>query len=326
MVGLGVDWGLNTLLSAGAARLHHDGTATTLGSGAQFRAAGVLAKQDRLRRHSERLHAKNGQYARLVDPALEAKVAALVEEIGRVSARRANLSDALAWSAARWAVDQAIAASASVIYLEDLRSMEADGMGRTHNTRLSQTVRSKIAHRMRHLAAEASIAVVTVPPANTSKLCPCCLTPLRHRKSPDQPHRDRVEVGDLPQPAVRLAGRPRPGRVAAHRRTRPHPPGHDRARSRHRHPGDPHPCAGRAHRTSRRRGELSGEVAGDGVTGAGGCDFGCDLRADGAVRVSEGAPSAFIVRRNRCHGPDSVSAAGFGVIAPSGPPGPARCR
>ena len=186
-VALGVDWGLNTLLSAGAARLHPDGTITVLGTGAQFRASGVLAKQYRLRKQSERLHAKTDQYARLADPALDGKRAVLAEEIRRISERRLHLNDALAWAAARWAVDQAVAAQATVIYLEDLRSMEAGGMGRTHNTRMSQTVRGQIADRMRHLAAEAGVAVVTVPPANTSKHCPHCLTPLRHRKSPDRP-------------------------------------------------------------------------------------------------------------------------------------------
>ncbi|MFD7444957.1 zinc ribbon domain-containing protein [Streptomyces sp. NPDC059909] len=186
-VALGVDWGLNTLLSAGAARLHEDGRITALGSGAQFRAAGVLAKQHRLRRISERLHAKTDHYARLADNTLDGKAATLAEEIRRVCERRSNLNDALAWAAARWAVDQAVAAGATVIYLEDLRSMEAGGMGRTQNTRLSQTVRGQIADRMRHLATEVGIAVVTVPPRNTSKHCPCCLTPLRHRKSPDRP-------------------------------------------------------------------------------------------------------------------------------------------
>ncbi|WP_409467398.1 zinc ribbon domain-containing protein [Streptomyces sp. HC307] len=39
----------------------------------------------------------------------------------------------------------------------------------------------------RHLAAEAGIAVVTVPPRNTSRHCPQCLTALRHRKVPDRP-------------------------------------------------------------------------------------------------------------------------------------------
>ena len=186
-VALGVDWGLNTLLSAGAARLHEDGRITTLAHGAQFRAAGVLAKQHRLRHISERLHTKTDHYARLATPALDCKVGVLTEEIRRVSERRSNLNDALAWSAARWIVDQAIAAGATVIYLEDLRSMEAGGMGSTHNTRLSQTVRGQIADHTRHVAAEVGIAVVTLPPRNTSKHCPQCLTPLRHRKAPDRP-------------------------------------------------------------------------------------------------------------------------------------------
>jgi hypothetical protein len=121
------------------------------------------------------------------DEHLRAKHEVLRGEVQHVSARRSHLNDALAWAAARWAVDQAIAARATVIYLEDLRSMEARGMGRTHNTRLSQQVRGQITDRMRHLAAEAGIAVVTVPARNTSKHCPQCLTPLRHRKAPDRP-------------------------------------------------------------------------------------------------------------------------------------------
>ncbi|MCX4691150.1 zinc ribbon domain-containing protein [Streptomyces sp. NBC_01408] len=190
-VALGVDWGLNTLLSAGAARLHDDGRITVLGAGGMFRAAGVLAKQNRLRRQGERLHAKSGQYQRLAaggeQHALAAKHAVLNDEISRVCARRSNLNDALSWAAARWAVDQAVAVGASVIYVEDLRSMEARGMGRTTNTRLSQQVRGQIVYRMRHIAADTGIAVVIVPARNTSKHCPQCLTPLRHRKAPDRP-------------------------------------------------------------------------------------------------------------------------------------------
>ncbi|MFD6244932.1 zinc ribbon domain-containing protein [Streptomyces roseolus] len=186
-IALGVDWGLNTLLSAGALRLHDDGRITALGAGAQFRAGGVLAKQHRLRRISEHLHTKTSHYARLSDPALNGKAERLAEEFRRVSQRRSHLNDALARSAARWAVDQAVATGATVIYLEDLRSLEAGGMGRTTNTRLSQTVRGQIARWMRHLAAETGIAVVTVPPRNTSRHCPHCLTPLRHRKAPDRP-------------------------------------------------------------------------------------------------------------------------------------------
>ncbi|MEU9855698.1 transposase [Streptomyces sp. NPDC047974] len=186
-VALGVDWGLNTLLSAGPVRLHDDGRLTALGAGGQFRAGGVLAKQHRLRRIGEHLRAKSDHYARLADPALSTKAERLAEEIRHVSERRSNLNDALARSAARWAIDQAIAAGATVIYLENLRSLEARGMGRTMNTRLSQTVRGRIARWIRHLATETGIAVVTVPPRDTSKHCPHCLAPLRHRKAPDRP-------------------------------------------------------------------------------------------------------------------------------------------
>ncbi|WP_433171766.1 zinc ribbon domain-containing protein [Actinoallomurus sp. CA-150999] len=188
---LGVDWGLNTLLSAGPCRLRPDGTIAALGAGAMFRAAGVMARQHRLRRHGEHLHAKTDTYSRLIgdreDHRLAAKRAVLKTESEYVADRRSGLNDALAWSAARWAVDQAIAAGASVIYIEDLRSMEAKGMGRTLNTRLSQAVRGQIVGNMRHLAAETGIAVVTVPPKNTSKHCPHCLLPLRHCKAPDRP-------------------------------------------------------------------------------------------------------------------------------------------
>ncbi|OKI50275.1 zinc ribbon domain-containing protein [Micromonospora sp. CB01531] len=190
-VALGVDWGLNTLLSAGALRLHEDGRITALGAGGQFRAGGVLAKQHRLRRLSERLHAKADHYQRLagVDSRhqLFGKHEVLRDEIRHVCARRRNLNVALAWAAARWAVDQAIASRATVVYVEDLRSLEARGMGATLNTRLSQQVRGQIVDRMRHLAAEAGIAVVTTPARNTSRHCPQCLTPLQHRKAPDKP-------------------------------------------------------------------------------------------------------------------------------------------
>jgi hypothetical protein len=190
-VALGVDWGVTTLLSAGGAVLDPGGTITALGAGAQYKADGILAKLHRLRRHCEQLQAKTGRYEQLssADPGhpLVAKAAVLRAAAERVSARRAHLNDALAWSAARWTVDQAITTGASVIYLEDLRSLEARGMGRTLNTRISQSVRGKIAGRTRYLAAKEGIAVVTVPPRGTSRNCPRYLAVLRHSKAPDRP-------------------------------------------------------------------------------------------------------------------------------------------
>ncbi|MGW7672803.1 zinc ribbon domain-containing protein [Streptomyces sp. NPDC054775] len=193
------------MLSAGAVRLHDNWKITPLGAGGMFRADGVLAKQHRLRRESEHLHAKAGHYERLIAQAgthpLTGRQQVLAEEIRHVSNRRSRLNDALAWAAARRTADQAVTARASVIYVEDLRSMEAGGMGRTLNTRLSQQVHGQIVDRMRHLAAETGIAVVTVPAHGTSRHCPRCLVPLRHHKAPDRPT----------TPGWKWALRPNPG-------------------------------------------------------------------------------------------------------------------
>ncbi|MDO0938504.1 zinc ribbon domain-containing protein [Streptomyces sp. DG2A-72] len=108
----------------------------------------------------------------------------LEREHARVCARIRHLNQALAWSAARWAVDQTVALGATVIYLEDLATLEARGR-RRGNARLSGQVRGILAEAIRHLAAKAGIAVVTVPARGTSALCPGCLSPLTHRPAPD---------------------------------------------------------------------------------------------------------------------------------------------
>ena len=261
-VALGVDWGLNTLLSCGAARLHDDGRITTPGAGAMFRAAGVLAKQHRLRRQGERLQAKADRYRQLTggdeQHALTARHAILNDEIHRVAARRSNLNEALAWAAARWAVDQAVTAGASVIYVEDLRSMEARGMGRTHNTRMAQTVRGQHhrrmqppchrgGHRRGHRASEEHLQALPAVPCSAAA-----------PQGPRRAHRPRLEVGTLPR--LRLAGGSGSGRLAAHCRQGPGPPGQDGDRSHHGHHGHPHhrgqARSGRCHHTRRHRPDL----------------------------------------------------------------------
>ncbi|WP_433170864.1 hypothetical protein [Actinoallomurus sp. CA-150999] len=150
-----------------------------------------MARQRRLRRHGEHLHAKTDTYERLIGSGqghhLADKHAVLTAERQHVAERRSGLNCAPAWAAARWTVDQAIAARASVIYVEDLRSMEAKGMGRT----------------------------LTLPAV------PAAATALQGTRPA---HHTRAEMGDLPRPRPRLwlAGRPR--RMAPHRRPRPHPP------------------------------------------------------------------------------------------------------
>ncbi|MET9388723.1 zinc ribbon domain-containing protein [Streptomyces sp. NPDC002928] len=103
----------------------------------------------------------------------------------RVCARIRHLNHALAWAAAGWAVDQATALGASVLYLEDLATLEARGH-RRGNARLSGQVRGMVAEAVRHLGARAGIAVVTVPARGTSRLCPGCLGKLTHHPAPDR--------------------------------------------------------------------------------------------------------------------------------------------
>ncbi|MFF4574425.1 zinc ribbon domain-containing protein [Streptomyces sp. NPDC001410] len=191
------DWGLNTLLTGGTLRLTDETQPRVLTDARPvfFRAAGVLAKADRLRILGERIGARIDRLRTLIasredrgerpSPHLVAKLALLETERDRIAARRTRLNAALARAAARFMTDTAIAVGASVIYLEDLRDMEARGKGRTLNTRLSQTVRGAIVTHLRHRAAAHGITVVIVPPRGTSKYCPRCLGEFRHHKAPN---------------------------------------------------------------------------------------------------------------------------------------------
>ena len=194
---LGFDWGVNTLLTGTLGRLTGKGQTcrvVTDGRPLVFDATTISAALHRLRGHREHLAAKRDHYRALADglgsphPAraghLE-RARVLEVEHGRVCARIRHLNTALARSAARWAVDQAAALGASVIYLEDLATLEARGH-RKGNARLSGQVRGTLAEAIRHLAAKAQIAVVTVPARGTSKLCPGCLSTLTHHPAPDR--------------------------------------------------------------------------------------------------------------------------------------------
>ena len=184
---LGLDWGVNTLFTGTVACLRRDRDGrervVTDGRPLRFNASGVSAKLMRLRTQRERLAAKRDQYARL--RTLQDKHARAEREHDRVAARLRNLGRQVAWAAARWAVDQALAHDCSAIYVEDLSTMETRGLGRVTNRRVGQHVRSELFIALRHLAARAGIAVVTVPARGTSAGCPRCLRNLQHVKAPD---------------------------------------------------------------------------------------------------------------------------------------------
>ena len=190
---LGADWGVNTLLTATVADLEGDGRVLAQGRPARFDASGVSAKLVRLRQHREQLKTKLDHLTRLrdgrpgnVEAAVAGKITTLDREHAAVCARIRNLNKSLAWSGARWLVDHAIAAAATVIYLEDLATLEARGASRSLNRRLSGQVRGILQAATRHLAGKAGIAVVTVPARGTSSGCPRCGNPVRHVKAPDR--------------------------------------------------------------------------------------------------------------------------------------------
>jgi len=193
---LGVDWGLNTLLTATVADLDTDGGVSTGGRVLRFDATGVAAKLVRLRRTREQLKTKIDHLVRLcdgrpaaaaTDPALVAKLGRLQVEHAAICARIRHLNNSVAWSAARWLVDHATSTGATAIYVENLNTLEGRGRSRSLNRRLSGAVRGTVFTAIGHLAAKAGIAVVAVPARGTSSGCPRCGGAVKHVKAPDRP-------------------------------------------------------------------------------------------------------------------------------------------
>lgn len=190
---IGADWGYHTLLTGVVSEPGPGGTVISYGRPLRFDATGVSRKLDRLRQHRERLKTKISHLERLAtgrgpagpDPATKDKLEVLDVEHSRVCARIRHLGHAVAWAGARWLIDQAHAAGATVVYLEDLTTMQAPGSSRAWNRRLSGATRGILADAIRHLGAKEQITVVTVPARGTSSGCPRCGNTLRHVKAPD---------------------------------------------------------------------------------------------------------------------------------------------
>ncbi|MEU4226481.1 transposase [Nonomuraea sp. NPDC026600] len=197
VIGCGFDWGVNTLLTGVAGRLA-GGRVISDGRPFAYDASGICAKLHRLRAEREHLAAKHRHLERLLagmtladsrSVALSTAWQRIGVEHERLCARIRQLNKALAWSAARWVVDQAAAARATVIYVEDLATLEARGRRGSVNARLSGQVRGRIVEAIRHLAAKNAIAVVTVPARGTSRYCPRCgegTSVLKHCPAPDR--------------------------------------------------------------------------------------------------------------------------------------------
>ncbi|MHB8323902.1 MAG: zinc ribbon domain-containing protein [Candidatus Dormibacteria bacterium] len=191
-VGIGLDWGINTFLVGALAKVIFDRgrrRVITDGIPLRFGASGAIAKWHNLRREGEFLRRKISHLERLRGEwgphPLDAKLALLRAHHQALCARQRQLGHGIAWAAARWAVDQAICVGASVIYVEDLSTLEP-ALGRKVNARISASVRGQFQDALRHLGAKAGCAVVTVPARGTSAICPRCLRLLLHYTSPER--------------------------------------------------------------------------------------------------------------------------------------------
>ena len=193
-VALGLDWGVNTLLVGSVAKMVSIRVVTD-GKPLRFEATGVALKLTRLRIQRERLATKITHLENLLaglmptDPRatlLSTQITKLEATKEHVCLRSRNLGHALGWQAARWAVNQALAHKATVIYIEDLAALEAKGMGRKQNARISGAVRSEVFEALRHLATKAGLAVVMVSARGTSQGCPRCTKTLEHVAAPDR--------------------------------------------------------------------------------------------------------------------------------------------
>ena len=186
---LATAWGISTLLTAVEARLTKTATVSTTGRPLRFDAPGVATKLVRLRLHREKIAAKVVHLTALIeecpDPVLAETRDRLAVEHEHICSKIRHVNRALSMTAGRWLVDHVVGAGATVIYLEDLATLEAGGRSKSLNAKISSAVRGSILTDVRHLALKVSIAVVTVPTRGSSKLCPRCNSLLTHTTAPD---------------------------------------------------------------------------------------------------------------------------------------------
>jgi len=193
---VGLDWGVCTFLLGAVGQLTTDESGhprvVTDGRQLRFDPAGPIRKWEQLRLLGNHLRKQIGQLEKIVGdkqghPA-DRKLAVLRRENLAVCARQRNLGHAIAWSAARWAVNHALAAGATAVYVEDLGTLEP-AFDRKQNVKIAGSVRGQFQHALIYLAAKEGIVVVLLPAGGTSSGCPWCLQPLAHWTSPQRTKR-----------------------------------------------------------------------------------------------------------------------------------------
>ena len=188
---LGVDWGVNRLLTATRVVSDPTGTAAPSVDGRPmfFDPSPLLAKAARLGRERERVRAKRDAIDRLLarrpDPALHAKLEALDEQVERLSRKQSALNKQIPELAAVWLVEQAKAAGAHTIAVEDLRTLEHRGLGRRTNVRVSAAMRGKTRDAIASVCELEGLRLRDVNPRGTSSFCSRCTHRVAHYTAPN---------------------------------------------------------------------------------------------------------------------------------------------
>ena len=218
---IGLDWGVTRPVTGAIIETLTDGRIVTDGRPLFFAADALIAKISRLHRENEHLTSRIAMLGALLkisdaepdaemiigkryqenndqdghlpstshhdsDMALSIKRDRLWTERTRVSRRLKRLDKSLAHAISRWAIEQALAVKADAIAIEDLATMEAGGMGKKINARISRAIRSAITDQITYKAAEVGISVVRVRARGTSSICPRCGQRTTHVTAPDR--------------------------------------------------------------------------------------------------------------------------------------------
>lgn len=190
---LAQDWGARRLVTATVvtALEHGDGRreATVDGTPLHFQIGELQARARRIGRERAKVTAKVTRYEQLLsgreDHSLRAKKEHLESQAALLGRKQRNINTTIARLAARWSVEQALENDCQAIALEDLRTLEARGMGRRNNERVCLALRGKTATATREAAESEGLAVIEVGASGTSTHCPRCDRRLRHRLHPD---------------------------------------------------------------------------------------------------------------------------------------------
>jgi len=179
------DWGVTLPYSVGIIKVV-GGRIFTDGAQYKFTGDGLFHKQLRLQKEQEQLQVKITQLRRLAehnpDPITKKRLTTRADELDierdHKNRKRNHINRELSFEFANYMVSLALAVGASAIYLEDLASLEAGGLGPGVNRISSQSCRAQCVAALRHQAAKHGIGVHSVPAAGTSADCPGCGKPL----------------------------------------------------------------------------------------------------------------------------------------------------